>query len=88
MRRLQPCRLSPITTHQAKAINRPRDRGKSTEVIDPKGRVRKRYITTSFTFEHLDELAGALSDNDAARQLDEAREQLFQSIHNAQSTAA
>ena len=29
MRRLQPCRLSPITTHQTKAINRPRDRGKS-----------------------------------------------------------
>ena len=29
MRRLQSCRLSPITTHQAKAINRLRDRGKS-----------------------------------------------------------
>ena len=41
-----------------------------------------------FTLERLDELACALSDNDAARQLDEAREQLFQSIHNAQATAA
>ena len=29
MRRLLPWRLSPITTHQAEAINRPRDRGKS-----------------------------------------------------------
>ena len=80
-----------------------------TEVIDPRGRVRKRYryqdlatpyeklkslpdaqryLTASFTFERLDELACALSDNDAARQLNEAREQLFQSIHNAQATAA
>ena len=33
MRRLQPCRLSPITTHQAKAINRLRDRGKSNNSI-------------------------------------------------------
>ena len=80
-----------------------------TEVIDPRGRVRKRYryqdlatpyeklkslpdaqryLTASFTFERLDELAYALSDNDAARRLNEAREQLFQSIHNAQATAA
>ena len=36
----------------------------------------------------LDELAYALSDNDATRQLNEAREQLFQSIHNAEATAA
>ena len=31
-RRLQPCRLSPITTHRARAINHPRDRGKSREL--------------------------------------------------------
>ena len=31
MGNLQPCRLSPITTHQAKAISRPRDRGKSRQ---------------------------------------------------------
>ena len=46
------------------------------------------HLTASFTFERFDELAGALSDNDAARRLNEAREQLFQSIRNAQATAA
>ena len=32
MRRLLPCRLSPTTTHQAKAINRLRDQGKSNQI--------------------------------------------------------
>ena len=47
-----------------------------------------RSLAPGLSFEHLDELAQALSDNEAARQLNEARERLFKSIHNAHATAA
>jgi transposase InsO family protein len=80
-----------------------------TEVIDAKGRLRKRYpyatMTTPYeklkslpeatqylkpgvTFEHLDAIAYAISDNEAARRLNEARATLFRSINQAQQPAA
>jgi len=39
------------------------------------------FLRTGFSFEQLDALAGSLSDNEAARRLNEARSKLFQSIH-------
>jgi hypothetical protein len=40
------------------------------------------------SFEALDELAAALSDNEAARRLNEARKKLFQSINRRSKHAA
>ena len=41
------------------------------------------YLTTGTTFQQLDAVAFALSDNDAARALHEARARLFRSIDPA-----
>jgi hypothetical protein len=40
------------------------------------------------TFRQLDETAYAISDNEAARCLSQARDELFRSINKAQNTAA
>ncbi len=47
-----------------------------------------RYLEPGVTFEKLDAIAYAISDNEAARRLNHARDQLFQSIHKAQTPAA
>jgi len=39
------------------------------------------FLRTGFSFKQLDALAGSLSDNEAAKRLNEARTKLFQSIH-------
>ncbi len=80
-----------------------------TEVIDAKGRIRKRYryedmmtpyeklkslpntsqyLKPGVTFGQLDAIAYAISDNEAAQALNEARAQLFRSINNAHNPAA
>ena len=80
-----------------------------TEVVDDKGRVRKRYryeqmmtpydklkslpqaslyLKPGTNFEQLDAIAYAMSDNEAARRLNQARAQLFHSINKAQQPAA
>lgn len=46
------------------------------------------YLKSGVTFRALDEVAYAISDNDAARQLNEARQQLFKLINESQSTVA
>ena len=55
-RRLQPCRLSPITTRQAKAINRLRDRGESMwicgRVLRTGARVAPRLVHTLAPLAH------------------------------------
>ena len=38
------------------------------------------YLKPGTTFEQLDEIAYAISDNEAARQMNEARKQLFKTI--------
>jgi len=79
------------------------------EVVDDKGRVRKRYryeqmmtpydklkslpqaslyLKPGTNFEQLDAIAYAMSDNEAARRLNQARAQLFHSINKAQQPAA
>ncbi|MDZ7784814.1 MAG: hypothetical protein U5K56_18355 [Halioglobus sp.] len=42
----------------------------------------------TFTFEALDAIAMVISDNEAARQLNDARQTLFQTINGYQTTAA
>jgi transposase InsO family protein len=46
------------------------------------------YLKPGVTFEHLDAIAYAISDNEAARRLNEARSTLFRSINQAQQPAA
>lgn len=46
------------------------------------------YLKPGVTFEHLDAIAYAISDNEAARRLSEARATLFRSINQAQQPAA
>lgn len=80
-----------------------------TEVIDTRGRVRKRYrydqmmtpydklkslpdarqyLKPGTTFEQLDAIAYAISDNEAARRLNQAKAELFRSINKTQNPAA
>lgn len=46
------------------------------------------YLREGVTFEALDEIAFEISDNEAARRLTKAREQLFKTINAAQASAA
>jgi len=80
-----------------------------TEVVDARGKMRKRYryadmmtpyeklkslpnaehaLKPGFTFERLDAIAMACSDNGAAQGLNEARAKLFQFINTSQQRAA
>lgn len=47
-----------------------------------------RYLKPNITFEQLDEIAFAISDNEAAQRLNQARAELFRSINNSQNSAA
>jgi transposase InsO family protein len=78
------------------------------EVVDAKGKVRKRYpfklvrtpyeklaslpeaqtfLKPGITLPHLDTIATSRSDNQAAQQLNDARDRLFQSIHRRSQLA-
>jgi hypothetical protein len=46
------------------------------------------FLKPGITFEQLDALATTLSDNEAARRLNEARTRLFQSVHRRSKHAA
>jgi hypothetical protein len=46
------------------------------------------YLKPGIDFQQLDVIANAMSDNDAARHLNQARAELFRSINNAQQPAA
>ncbi len=48
----------------------------------------KQYLKPGSTFKQLDDIALAISDNEAARQLNEARKQLFKTIHEQNQKVA
>ena len=48
----------------------------------------KQYLKPGFTFQQLDDIALAISDNEAAHQLNEARKQLFKTIHEQDQRVA
>jgi hypothetical protein len=48
----------------------------------------RQYLKPGITFEQLDAIAHAISDNEAAQRLNRARAELFRSINNAQNPAA
>lgn len=48
----------------------------------------KDFLKPGVTFEHLATIAAAMSDNEAARRLNEARTRLFQTIHRRSKHAA
>jgi hypothetical protein len=65
------------------------------DTIDAKGKVKKRYphdpdtfLKPGITLAQLQAEATRLTDNDAAQQLNEARQRLFQSIHYRSKCAA
>jgi len=45
------------------------------------------YLKPGITFKQLDAIAYAISDNDAAKQLQEARQQLFNTIFEQEQAA-
>ena len=48
----------------------------------------KQYLKPGITLQQLDDIALAISDNEAARQLNEARKQLFKTIHEQDQQVA
>lgn len=48
----------------------------------------KQFLKKGITFKQLDAQASAMSDNDAARRLNEARTTLFRTIFNRSKSAA
>ncbi len=46
------------------------------------------YLKPEISFEQLDAIAYEISDNEAARQLNQARAELFLSINNTQKSVA
>ena len=71
---------------------RVRKRYRYQDIMTPYERLKSlpnaaQYLLPGVTFEQLDELALAISDNQAAQQLNEARQRLFRSINNALATA-
>jgi transposase InsO family protein len=48
----------------------------------------KQYLKPGITFKQLDDIALAISDNEAAQQLNEARKQLFKTIHEQDQQVA
>ena len=48
----------------------------------------ERYLKPGVTFKQLDEIAYAISDNQAARLLQQARQELFRTINDSLTSAA
>ena len=48
----------------------------------------KQYLKLGITFKQLNDMALAISDNEAAHQLNEARKQLFKTIHEQDQQGA
>lgn len=48
----------------------------------------KQYLKPGMTFKQLDDIALSISDNEAANQLNEARKQLFKTIHEQDQRVA
>lgn len=67
-------------TYPYKNLMTPYDKLKSLDKAD-------HYLKPGITFEQLDAFAYAISDNDAARQLQEARQQLFKTIFEQEQAA-
>lgn len=68
-------------TYPAEAIATPYEKLKSLPHASS-------YLKDGIDFEQLDAIAYQISDNEAARQLNEAKAELFKSINQAQTTAA
>lgn len=80
-------------TEQADAKGRIRKRYRYEQMMTPYDKLRSlpdagQYLKPGITFQALDAVALSISDNDAARRLNQARDQLFLSISKAQRPAA
>ena len=86
----RPC-FFPVETIDAKG--RVRKRYRYEAMMTPYDKLKslpdaQQYLKPGQTFEQLDAIACAMSDNDAARHLNEARAELFHSINKTQTPAA
>ena len=75
------------------AKGRVRRRYRHQDLMTPYDRLRSlpgavRYLKPGITFEQLDAIAYAISDNQAARQLNKARQELFRTINDNLTSAA
>lgn len=80
-------------TEEIDAKGRLRKRYRYEQMMTPYDKLKslpeaRRYLKPGITFENLDAIACAVSDNEAARRLTEARAELFRSINKAQTPAA
>jgi transposase InsO family protein len=80
-------------TEEIDAKGRLRKRYRFADLMTPYDKLKSlpgadQYLKPGTTFEHLDAIAYAISDNDAARRLNQARAKLFRSINQAQQPAA
>lgn len=80
-------------TEEVDAKGRVRKRYRYDQMMTPYDKLKSlpnasTYFKPGLDFQQLDALAYAISDNEAARQLNQARDDLFRSINNAQRPAA
>lgn len=80
-------------TEEVDSRGRVRKRYRYDNLMTPYDKLRslpeaQQYLKAAITFEQLDDQAHAMSDNEAARRLNQARDKLPQSINKAQKPAA
>ena len=80
-------------TEEIDAKGRVRKRYRYADMMTPYDKLKslpkaRQYLKPGVSFEQLDAIAYAMSDNDAARHLNEARAELFRSLNNTQQPAA
>jgi transposase InsO family protein len=80
-------------TEEIDAKGRVRKRYRYEDMMTPYDKLKSlpnacQYLKPGVSFDQLDAIAYAMSDNDAARHLNEARAELFRSINNTQQPAA
>ena len=80
-------------TEEVDAKGRIRKRYRYEDIMTPYDKLKSlpdtlQYLKAGITFEQLDAIAYAISDNEAARRLNQARAELFRSINKTQNPAA
>jgi len=80
-------------TEQVDARGRVRKHYRYRDMMTPYEKLKslpdaENYLKSGTTFDQLDAIAYAISDNEAARRLNQARSELFETINNSQNPAA
>jgi len=73
--------MNPLPCYPYKAMMTPYEKLKSVPDAE-------RYLKPGTTFEQLDEIALSISDNEAVKQMNEAKRELFKSIFEQKQSVA